>query len=56
LLAGHSLDDAMELIDKNTIESLISLKTNLYRRASGEKIDTVFEKCGQVVVSGSSDE
>ena len=50
LLAGHSLDDAMELIDKNTIDTLIILENDLYRRASGEKIDTVFEKCGQVVV------
>jgi NADH-quinone oxidoreductase subunit G len=50
LMDGNSLDEAAERIKKDSIESLIILENDLYRRISVEKADAFFDKCQQVIV------
>jgi NADH-quinone oxidoreductase subunit G len=50
MLDGNNLDDALELIQKGSVDTLIILENDLYRRTSKEKTDTVFEKCRKVII------
>jgi NADH-quinone oxidoreductase subunit G len=50
MLDGNNLDDALELIHKGSVDTLIILENDLYRRTSKEKTDTVFEKCQKVII------
>jgi NADH-quinone oxidoreductase subunit G len=50
ILDGNSLDDALELIDKNKVDTLVILENDLYSRTTRDKVDSVFGKCRQVIV------
>jgi NADH-quinone oxidoreductase subunit G len=50
LLDGDSLDDAIEIINQDDIDTLIIIENDLYRRTSREKVEALFEKCRQVIV------
>jgi NADH-quinone oxidoreductase subunit G len=50
LMDGGPLEDAIELISKDLVETLVILENDLYRRISKEKADMLFEKCRFVIV------
>jgi NADH-quinone oxidoreductase subunit G len=50
MLEGDSLDEAIELVNKNCIYTLIVLENDLFRRASRKKIETFFDKFHQIIV------
>lgn len=51
LLDGCSLDEMLEKISKEKIDSLIVIENDLYLRAPKEKIDSALENCGQLIVA-----
>jgi len=50
LLATQSLDNAIDTTDKAGIDTLIILENDLYRRASEESVNRLFEKSKKVIV------
>ena len=50
MLDGNSLDDAIEVINKEQVEKLVILENDLYIRECKDKVDSIIEKCQQVIV------
>ena len=50
LLPGQSVDDAVQLSQKEKIDTLIILENDLYRRVDKKAADDLFERCGNVIV------
>ena len=50
MLDGLSLEKTEDRIDEKTIDTLIILENDLYKRDSKERIDALLEKCRQVIV------
>ena len=49
LIGGKSLDDAMNAVDKGDAETVIILENDVYRRASKEKVDEIFNKAKSII-------
>ena len=50
LIGGMALESAIEMVMQGTVDTIVVLENDLYRRAGREKIDALFEKCRNVVV------
>jgi NADH-quinone oxidoreductase subunit G len=50
MMDGGSLDDIMELIEKERIETLIIIENDLYRRIGRDKADHIFDRSDSVIV------
>jgi len=49
-IPGKSLDDAFKVADSAEIDTLVILENDLYRRATEESVNHLFEKSRQVIV------
>jgi len=49
-ITSKSLDDVISFAEKTEIDTLIILENDLYRRATEEAVDHLFEKCKQVII------
>jgi NADH-quinone oxidoreductase subunit G len=50
MMDGGSLDEVIDLVDKERIETLIIAENDLYRRISREKADLIFERSDRIIV------
>ncbi len=50
LMEGRSFEDLMQSIDNETIDTLIILENDLYRRTNKLQIDLLFENCKKIIV------
>ena len=50
LIPGKSLDEALELINNEEIETVVILENDLYRRANEKDVDNLFSHARQVIV------
>jgi NADH-quinone oxidoreductase subunit G len=49
-IPGKPLDDAVSLSGNEKIDTLVILENDLYRRATRETVDHLFESCRQIIV------
>jgi NADH-quinone oxidoreductase subunit G len=50
LMGGRDLDEAFRLVREQTIDAVVILENDLYRRAGLEAVDLFLERAGQVIV------
>jgi NADH-quinone oxidoreductase subunit G len=49
-IPGKPIDDAVSLVNDEKTDTLVILENDLYRRATKETVDTLFERSGQIIV------
>lgn len=50
MLPGKSFDDAVTFAAHQEIDTLLILENDLYRRAEAEPVNSLFDRCGQIIV------
>ncbi len=50
MIDGGSLDEVIDLVEKERIETLIIAENDLYRRISKEKADVIFDRSDRIIV------
>lgn len=50
LFPGKSMNDLLENLEENPVDTLVVMENDLYRRAEAEQVNYLFSKCKQVIV------